>query len=125
MDFSLTQTGLKKADQIPIHILISSDDPKGHSDTSHGVPTGIHKKSNEEISFEIDHPLPLGSNIDIKTAKEPPDRKERDEVYKVYRGRIRKCVEVEGSHGARYEVNVQIFETVIQTEIVSSRLSLN
>ena len=125
MAFSLNLTDLKKENHIPVQILISSDNPEGHLDSFHYVPTRILKQSKEEISFEIDHPLPLGSNIEIKTVNMSPDRKKRDEVYKVHRGRIRKCVEMEGSHGARYEVNVQIFETVIQTEIVSSRLSLN
>jgi len=125
MAISSNLTEFKKEGHMPIQIIISGDNPEDNLDTFHYVPTRMLKQSHEEFSFEIDHPLPIGSNIDIKTVKDAPDKKKPDEVYKVHRGRIRRCTEVKDSQGARYEVDVQIFETVIQTEIMTSRFRLN
>jgi hypothetical protein len=115
---------IAKADQPPARVMVASGRSTDRLDIFHCLPTGILKQSLEEIRFESDHPLPLGSTVDIKMARESPDRKKRNAVYSVIRGRIRECNPVEGSHGKRYAVTVEIFETVVQTEVSTSRLGL-
>ena len=125
MFFSSNLKDYKNNGPIAIQVLSLRDDTQAGEEEFRCESSKILKQSGDEIYFEIDQSLPLGSNIVIRTDLESPDLKTMDEVYRVHRGRVRSCVEVESSHGTRFEVCVQIFETVIQTEIVTSRLSPN
>ena len=126
MVFSSSLTDYQKHDQIGIQILRSRDVVQFDDEEKFNYePAEILKYSGEEIYFQIDHALPLGSNIAVKTTKQLPDLKAKDGVWTVNRGRVRSCRKMESSPGPCYEVCVQIFETVLQTEIVTSRLGPN
>jgi hypothetical protein len=123
MNFPSNSTGYKTNDFFPIELKVSFDHiPKGENQLAMAQFKTLNQ-SRMEIRFEIDQALPPGSNIAIKMAKKSPDQKTLGEVYKVHRGRIQYCHELKGSQGSRYEVCVRIIETVIQTEIQSSRFN--
>ena len=125
MGFSSNLTNDKQNDLIGVQMLSSRNIMQADTEPFKYEPAKAIKQSGEEFFFEIDHALPIGANIAIKTREETPDPKAMDGVYEVYRGRIRGCKAVERSHGSRYEVCVKILETVLQTEVVTSRLSRN
>ena len=126
MDFSSKKTmNFKMNDFFPIELQVSfAVTPKSEIPLNQAQFKTLNQ-SRREIRFEIDQVLPPESNISIKMAKRSLDQKTIGEVYKVHRGRIQYCNEVKGSQGSRYEVCVQILETVIETEIQSSRLNFN
>ena len=125
MNFSLKSKNFKTNNFFPIDLQVSfAGTPKSEIQLNQAQFKTL-SQSRREIRFEIDQALPPDSYISIKMAKRASGQKTAREVYKVHRGRIQYCNEVKGSQGARYEVCVQILETVIETEIQSSRLNFN
>ena len=115
----------KMSSFLPIELLVSfSGTPKSEIQLDQAQYKTL-QHTRRKIRFEIDQALPPNSDISIKMAKRSSDKQRTGEVYKVHRGRIQYCTEVKGSQGSRYEVCVKIMESVIQTEIQSSRLHFN
>ncbi len=123
MIFSLIPSGHKQNDQIGIQMLTSKSVMETDVEELNYEPANLVSQSGEEICFEIDHALPVNARIAVKTRREPADPDAIDQIYEVNRGSVRSCVEIEGSNGPRYAVRIQVFETVLQTEIVASRFS--
>jgi hypothetical protein len=125
MFFTANLNDFRRNDQIGIKFLSLKDVMQGDEEEFNYEPARILKQTSEEIYFEIDHALPLSSNISIKITKQSPELKTMDDVWTVHRGRVQSCVKIENSHGTRYEVCFQIIDTVLQREVVKSRLSPN
>ena len=84
-------------------------------------PADLISKSSEEICFEIDHALPADTRIAVRLPSAPADSEAVDDIFEVNRGGVRSCREVQGTHGSRYTICMQVFETVLQAEVVASR----
>lgn len=123
MNLFAGSTTVETNDFLPIELQISHADTPAIEVQLERVQFKTLQKSRREILFEIDRSLPPDSNISIKMAKRSFDQKMMGEVYKVHRGRVQYCNRVKSSRGSRYEVCVQIHETVIQTDIRFSRLN--
>jgi len=125
MNLSSISGNVKTNDFFPMELQVSHTDIPESITKAKQAQFKTLDQTRREIRFEIDQALPPDSDISIKMAKRPSDKKRTGEVFKVHRGRIQSCNEIKGLPGPRYEVCVQILETVIQTEIHSSRLNFN
>ena len=109
----------KPGDPIGIQVLSARNILKDDDEEFEYEPAELIKQSREAFTFKIDRALSIGSNIAIKKRKEPSAPKAIDDVYEVYKGRVQSCVKIESS--SQYEVSVKIIETVLQTEVLTTR----
>ncbi len=68
--------------------------------------------------FETNNPIEPGSNISIKIPNKPGDHKSK--VSRVHYARVRWCRK--NAEKKRYDIGVQIFETVVQATIPEKSL---
>ncbi len=103
-----------------IQVLTPYDFAKYRKNKFYYSPAQMHNHGKDGMYIEIDHVLQPTSNISIKIKKTKPNDDQVHEAYKVQRGRVKWCKELEDNKGKRFGVGIQIFETVVQTEILNS-----
>ena len=125
MNISTNSINFKMSHFFPIELQVSFADTPPTEIQLDQTQFKTLQHTRKEIRFEIDRALAPNATISIKMAKRSPEKKPAGDVYKVHRGRIRYCNEIKSSLNPRYEICVQILESVIQTEIRSSHLKFN
>lgn len=107
-----------------IMLQTAEHDPAYETQKHRYTPATMHNFGKGGLYFESDRALPPGVTVSVKVlGSAPEDSRERNDVYNVHRGKVRWCKSIEFSGEGRFGVGMEIFETVVQTPVKSSRLA--
>ncbi len=115
---------LRRKTRVPVLVLPPRSDGRflKEADDFHGIRAKMVNQCKGGLCFEAEDAFPTGTNVTIRIAR-AAGTDPVEEPYEVYRGRVKWCRAAGQAPG--YGMGVEIFETVIQADVKTTRLVSN